>query len=225
MARPNQDSKHLALLQDYYARHRLIPSYAAISALLGFSAKTAAAALVRRLESAGYLRRTPDRRLTPTARFFELPRSVASVRAGLPEQALDTAADMVSIDGLLVQRPSRTFFVPIKGDSMRDAGLLEGDTAVCEQDRQARPGDIVVAQVDGELTIKTLLLEDDGKGNARGQRSRQESSQESSQESKKESRQGARLVLKPENEAYPILRPDPLDIIGVVTGSFRSYRR
>lgn len=195
MARPNHDSKHLSLLQDYYARHRLIPSYAAISALLGFSAKTAAAALVRRLEAAGYLQRTPDRRLTPTPRFFELPRSVAAVRAGLPEPALDTSADMVSIDGLLVHKPSRTFFVPIKGDSMCEAGLLEGDTAVCEQGRHAKPGDIVVAQIDGELTIKTLLLE------------------------------RKRLVLKPENKAYPILRPDPLDIIGVVTGSFRSYRR
>lgn len=207
MARPNHDPEYLALLQDYYARHRLIPSYAAISALLGFSAKTAAAALVRRLEAAGYLRRTPDRRLTPTARFFERPRSVAAVRAGLPEPALDSSADMVSIDGLLVHKPSRTFFVPIKGDSMRDAGLLEGDTAVCEQGRQARPGDIVVAQIDGELTIKTLMEETmPGRGRDGGKAAR-------------------RLVLKPENPAYPILRPDPLDIVGVLTGSFRSYRR
>lgn len=201
MPRPNHDSHYLAQLQDYYARHRLIPSYAAISALLGFSAKTAAASLVRRLEAAGYLQRTPDRRLTPTARFFERPRSVASVRAGLPEAALDNSADMVSIDGLLVHKPSRTFFVPIKGDSMRDAGLLEGDTAVCEQGRAAKPGDIVVAVVDGELTIKTLIEERTG------------------------SRPGKRLVLKPENPDYPILRPEPLELIGVVTGSFRSYRR
>jgi repressor LexA len=200
MARPNHDSRHLAVLQDYYARHRLIPSYSAISALLGFSAKTAAAALVTRLEAAGYLRRTPDRRLTPTERFFERPRSVASVRAGMPEAALDTCADMVTIDSLLVRKPSQSFFVPIKGDSMRDAGLLEGDTAVCEQGKEAKPGDIVVAVVNDELTIKTLMQENLGK-------------------------QGKRLVLKPENPAYPILRPDPLEIIGVVTGSFRSYRR
>ena len=199
MARPNHDAQHLAALQDYYARHRLIPSYAAISALLGFSAKTVAAALVKRLEAAGYLQRTPDRRLSPTERFFERPRAIAAVRAGLPEQVLDSAADMVSIDGLLVHKPSRTFFVPISGDSMRDAGLLEGDTAVCEQGRQARPGDIVVAVVDGELTLKTLM-EEAGKTQKR-------------------------LVLKPENPDYPILRPDPLQIIGVVTGSFRSYRR
>lgn len=195
MARTNRDPNHLAVLQDYYARHRLIPSYSAISTLLGFSAKNAAAMLVGRLEEAGYLSRTPDKRLTPTARFFERPRSLAFVRAGMPEAATDTSADMVSLDALLVKTPSLTFFVPIKGDSMMDAGLLEGDTAICERRQRANPGDIVVAFVGNELTIKTLAKERD------------------------------RLVLKPGNKAYPVLRPDPLEILGVVTGSFRSYRR
>lgn len=197
MSRPNHDPQHLAILQDYYARHRLIPSYSAISTLLGFSAKNAAAALVRRLEQAGYLRRTPDRRLTPTERFFERPRSLAAVRAGMPEEAMDTSADMVSLDTLLVHKPSITFFVPIKGDSMIDAGLLEGDTAVCERRESANVGDIVVALIGNEMTIKTLVKEHE------------------------------RYVLKPENKAkgYPLLRPDPLEIVGVLTGSFRSYRR
>lgn len=195
MARPNHDSEHLSVLQDYYARHRLIPSYAAISALLGFKAKNAAAMLIARLEEAGYVRRTPDRRLTPTERFFERPRSLAFVRAGMPEEVQDTSVDMVSLDSLLVKTPSRTFFVPIKGDSMMDAGLLEGDTAICERTQRANPGDIVVAFVGNELTIKTLVKERE------------------------------RYVLRPENKAYPVLRPDPLEILGVVTGSFRSYKR
>lgn len=197
MARPNRDPIHLAALQDYYAEHRVIPSYSAISALLGFQAKTAAAALVRRLEQAGYLRRTPDGRITPNARFFELPRSVTAVRAGLPEALTDSAADMVSLDTLLVHKPSQTFFMPIKGDSMVDVGLLEGDTAICERRQNARVGDIVVAWIGGEATIKTLA------------------------------REGGRHVLKPENQArdYPVLRPDPLELLAVVTGSFRSYRQ
>jgi repressor LexA len=194
MARPNNDIAHLSALQDYYARHRLLPSYASISALLGFRAKNAAAMLVNRLEAAGYIQRTPDKRLTPTQRFFERPRSITTVRAGMPE-AVDTAsADMVSVDSMLVHKPSATFFMPIKGDSMKDAGLLEGDTVVCERRHTATPGDIVIAFVGGEVTVKTLAKE------------------------------GSRLVLKPENKAYPVLRPDPLEILGVVTGSFRSYR-
>jgi repressor LexA len=195
MARTNRDSSHLSALQDYYARHRLIPSYSAISALLGFSAKNAASALVRRLEDAGYLRRTPDKRLTPTERFFERPRAISAVRAGMPEEASDASVDMVNLDTLLVHKPSITFFVPIKGDSMCEAGLMDGDTAVCERKQDANAGDIVVALLGNEMTIKTLLKE-------RG-----------------------RYVLKPENKDYPILRPEPLEILGVVTGSFRSYRR
>lgn len=195
MARPNNDSQYLAALQDYYARHRLIPSYAGISALLGFRAKNAAAALVRRLEDSGFLQRTSDRRLTPTARFFERPCSVASVRAGMPEVALDTSADMVNVDALLVQKPSITFFVPIRGDSMCEVGLMDGDTAVCERRDRAQPGEIVVALTPDGMTIKTLVKE------------------------------GERYALKPENKDYPMLRPDPLEILGVVTGSFRSYRR
>lgn len=194
MARPNKDSAHLSALQDYYARHQLLPSYASISALLGFRAKNAAASLVSRLEDAGYIRRTPDRRLTPTERFFERPRSITSVRAGLPEAIDNTAADMINVNSILVHKPSQTFFMPVKGDSMKDAGLLEGDTVVCERTQRANAGDIVVAFVNNEVTIKTLVKE------------------------------GTRHVLKPENKAYPVLRPDPLEILGVVTGSFRSYR-
>jgi SOS regulatory protein LexA len=194
MARPNNDPLHLTALQDYYALHRLIPSYSAISALLGFRAKNAAASLVGRLEEAGYLRRTPDKRLTPTERFFERPRSIGSVRAGLPEAVDSAAADMVSLDAMLVQKPSQTFFMPIKGDSMKDAGLLEGDTAVCERRQRADVGDIVVAFINSEVTIKRL------------------------------GKEGDRYVLKPENKAYAVLRPNPLEILGVVTGSFRSYR-
>ncbi|SFW34933.1 LexA family transcriptional regulator [Nitrosovibrio sp. Nv17] len=197
MPRPNHDPKHLAILQDYYAAHRLIPSYAAISRLLGFRARNAAAALAGRLEKAGYLRRTPEHRLVPTDRFFERPRFIGAVRAGMPEAAIDAPPDMVNLDAMLVHRPSITFLVPIKGDSMIDVGLMPGDTAVCERRHVADAGDIVVALLADETTVKTLI------------------------------RENGRYALRPENRAgnYPVLRPDPLEILGVVTGSFRSYRR
>lgn len=194
MARPNQDARHLAVLQDYYAQHRLIPSYSTISTLLGFRAKNAAAALVGRLEATGYLRRAPDNRFTPTNRFFELPRSGSAVPAGTPEALVDVPGGMVSLDTLLVHKPSQTVYVPIKSDSMIGAGLLPGDTAIVERQPTAAIDDIVVAIVDGELTVKRLIMD-------RG-----------------------RYVLKPENRRYSILRPNPLEIFGIVTGSFRSYR-
>ena len=74
------------------------------------------------------------------------------------------------------------------------AGLLPGDTVIVERRHAANEGDIVVAIVDDEYTIKRL-------GRERG-----------------------RFILKPENKAYPILRPKELEIFGIVVGSYRKYR-
>ena len=94
-----------------------------------------------------------------------------------------------------MRHPSRTTLIPITGDSMVDAGIREGDLAVVERDIPARPGDLVVAVVNNELTLKSLAVED-----------------------------GA-AILRPANPRYPIIRPgDQLDIFGVVVGLIRSYR-
>lgn len=195
MARPNRDAQHLSALQDYYAKHHFIPSYARLGVVLGIRAKSAIAVLLGRLIKAGYLTQSPDKRMLPTKKFFQLPFSESPVAAGLPVAATPDVRDMVSLDEQLVRRPSATFFVPIKGDSMIEAGLLPGDTVIVERRNTASEGDIVVAVVNNEFTIKTLAREKN------------------------------RYVLKPQNAAYPVLRPEVLEIAGVVTGSFRSYRR
>ena len=194
MGRPNEDSKHLRSLQDYYAKHRLLPSYSGISELLGFSAKNAAAALASRLKRAGYLRQTPDRRLTPTQRFFERPLASSRVSAGFPSPATEDLHDTLTLDQYLVRHPSKTVLVNVKGDSMIDAGIMPGDMVVVEKRPSAQPGDIVVAIVDNEYTVKRLA------------------------------REHGRFVLKPENKAYPVLRPKELEIFGVVISSVRKYK-
>src|SRR5204863_10214919 len=94
---------YLAALQDYYARHRVLPSYASIGSLLGLRSKSSVAALVARMKLAGYLESTPDRRLAPTRRFFA--RAVASgfVRAGLPDPVADDETDAVTLDDYLIE--------------------------------------------------------------------------------------------------------------------------
>ena len=95
-----------------------------------------------------------------------------------------------------MRHPSRTVLVPVTGDSMLEAGIHPGDRVVVERDTPARPGDVVIAVVDGEFTLKTLAVE------------------------------SGEAVLKPANPAYPILRPgERLQIFGVVVGLVRSYRR
>ena len=89
----SNDRSYLSTLQDYYARHRALPSYASIGGLLGLRSKSSVAALVARLKLAGFLESTPDRRLAPTRRFFARPLADSPVRAGLPE-AVDDGLSM-----------------------------------------------------------------------------------------------------------------------------------
>jgi repressor LexA len=152
----SNDRSYLASLQDYYARHRALPSYASIGSLLGLKSKSSVAAMVARLKLAGYLESTPDRRLAPTGRFFARALAESPVQAGQPNPVEDGHSDALTIDDYLIERPSQTVLIRVKGDSMQDAGILEGDLVVVEKTAAARRGDIVVAIVDGQFTLKRL---------------------------------------------------------------------
>lgn len=189
----SNDRSYLSSLQDYYARHRALPSYASIGDLLGLRSKSSVAALVARLKLAGVVESTPDRRLAPTRRFFERPLAASPVQAGMPNAVEDGATDALTIDDYLIEHPSRTVLVRVKGDSMIDAGILEGDLVVVEKRSSARRGDIVIAIVDSQFTLKRLDLE-------RG-----------------------RFILRPENKAYPVIRPEgALEVFGVMVGLVRK---
>lgn len=191
-----RDNDYLGSLRDYYAEARRIPSYQRICELMGFASKTAAKKLLDRLESAGFVERTPDDDAwMPTLRFFERPLAEVAVRAGAPDMIEGSQGELLLIDHYLVRQPSRTVMVPVKGDSMIDAGIHDGDIVVVERAKAAQSGDFVVAIVDDEFTLKELATE---KG---------------------------KFVLKPHNPAYPVIRPQgQLEIYGVVTGLVRRYR-
>ena len=188
-----QDDIYLSKLQDYYADNSVLPPYSTIMSLLGFKSKSAVAALVARLKLSQFLESTPEKRLKPGRRFFE--RAIFdSVRAGMPHPAGDDRNETITIDEYLVNQPSRTVLVNVKGDSMMDAGIMDGDTVVVEKRNMANVGEMVIAIVENEFTLKTLGKEKDG------------------------------YVLIPANKAYPVIRPKGnLEIFGVVVGQFRKY--
>jgi SOS-response transcriptional repressor LexA len=189
------DPSYLEKLQDYYAEHKVIPSYSVLASLWGISAKSWVSECVRRFEEAGYLDWTPDKQLKPGTRFFERRLANDTVQAGLPNPALTDGYDLVTIDDYLVRVPSKTSLVRVKGDSMIDAGIHEGDLIVVEQQPNANVGDIVVAIVDNEFTVKYL------------------------------DREKGTFVLKPANKAYPVIRPKGrLEIFGVMAGLVRRTR-
>ena len=160
MPSTNLDDRHLARLRDHYARYGALPSYAGIGEVVGFKAKNAAVKLAARLTHAGFLRSAPGGKLAPTARFFELPLFDSPVQAGaaVPVSEQD-AGELLTIDSYLIDAPSKTVLLRVKGDSMQDVGILDGDLAVVERSQSASVGEFIVAVVDGAFTLKELGYE------------------------------------------------------------------
>jgi len=125
-----------------------------------------------------------------------LRRYLCRVAAGFPSPADDHLEGPLDLNEHLVEHPAATFVVKVQGDSMAGAGIRDGDLLVVDRAREARDGSIVVAVVDGELTVKRL----------------------------RKSRRGVRLEA--ENPAYPAIvfhEGKELVVWGVVAHAIRSY--
>jgi repressor LexA len=189
------DAQYLALLRTHWKRHQAFPSMAKLCSVLGLSSTGSVFALVGRLVDAGYLERT-EGRIAPSRKFFARP-VIGPVRAGLPQPVSQEEPELLTIDDYLIDDANRTTLHRVRGDSMRNVGILDGDLVVVEHNTPTKPGDIVVAYVDNELTVKTLKLDDKGA-----------------------------YYLQPENEAFqPIVPTTSLELLGVVIGSLRRMRR
>jgi repressor LexA len=186
------DTKHLNALRVFWHDHKAFPSMAKLAQVLGLASSGGVFKVVGRLVETGYLERL-DGRIAPTRAFFSLP-VMGSVRAGLPQPEDQSAGtELVSVEDYLIRHPERTVFCRVKGDSMKDAGMNDGDMVVVERNRPTKPGDIVVALVDGEMTVKYLYP-----------------------------LQSAGWVLKPANPEYAdIVAQQSLEVLGVVVGMFR----
>ncbi|WP_415659372.1 LexA family protein [Roseateles sp.] len=131
-----------------------------------------------------------------------MPR-VGPARAGLPEPAdAGQATEALSVESFLVDRPDQTVYCRMKDESMRDAGLLDGDIAVVDRSVPAQAGDMVLAAVEGELTVKWL------RAVSKTIAARQP---------------GSSVPTAPRSD--PSIPQRSLEILGVVAGSFRRCRR
>lgn len=194
-ARSGRDVEHLAALQRHWKRYRTFPSMARLTGVLGLSSTGGVFGVVGRLTAAGYLARV-ERRVAPTKRFFERP-VLGAVRAGLPLLATHGQYESLILDDYLIDDPARTALHHVRGDSMRDVGILDGDLTIVELRAPTQPGDTVLAVSDGGMTVKTLRRGDDGG-----------------------------YFLEPANPAFePIYPETSLEVLGVVIGVVRRMRR
>lgn len=189
------DDKHLSALRTYYKRNATFPAMAKLCDVVGLSSTSSVFALVGRLTDRGYLERV-EGRIAPTKKFFARP-LLGSVRAGQPQPADQAEPDVLTLDDYLIDEPNRTSLHKVRGDSMRDAGIIEGDLVAVEHNCPAAPGDIVIAVVDNEMTVKTLRQDPCGT-----------------------------FFLEAANPAYAAIRPKTnLEILGVVVSVARRVRR
>jgi DNA polymerase V len=89
---------------------------------------------------------------------LKLPLFVSKVSAGFPSPAQDYVEQTLDLNELCIKRPAATFFVRVEGESMIEAGIFHNDILVVDRSVKPVHGDIVVAQVDGEFTVKELCL-------------------------------------------------------------------
>jgi DNA polymerase V len=129
---------------------------------------------------------------------LNIPLYLASVKAGFPSPAADYAEDGLDFNELLITHKAATYCLRVSGDSMIGAGILPDDILVVDRSLAPADGDIVVAAVQGEFTVKTLVL------------------------------RHRNIMLRSANPDYEPIRigaQEDLEIFGVVTSVVRTFAR
>jgi repressor LexA len=200
MRQSNSQQMVLSFIEQYQEENQRPPTIREIQDHCGFKSPRAVSYILEKLEAARLIiRRAHSRGVQLTkasaSAAIQLP-LFASIPAGSPDEfeageATETLRFIPTTLG--ISNPGKAFAVRVRGDSMIDAGIFSGDIVVLEH-KEAKPGDIVAALIDGEKTLKRLV-KDNG-----------------------------RVYLKAENNDYPNLDPvEKLDIQGVVVSVLRTF--
>jgi len=170
-----------------------MPSYSELTAIVGFRSKNAAFKLVERFIKREWLEKDATGRLLPGRLFQALP-VLGTVSAGSPSPADEELHDTMSLDEYLIGNREATYILKVNGHSMQDAGILPGDMLLVERGAEPRDGDIVIAQVDRDWTMKYFR------------------------------RRGASVFLEAANKDYQPIHPqEELKIAAVVRAVIRKY--
>lgn len=184
-------AEYLETLQSFYKKNKRLPSYSEMLTLFGLASKNAIHKIVKNLIDAGYLDKAMGK-LAPTGQFFQIP-LFGNVKAGFPTGA-EEDLNFMSLDEYLVDNPNSSFMLKVAGDSLEGIGIFKGDIVILEKAKEANRGEIVLALIDGEWTLK-IIEKVDGK-----------------------------TVLRSANPKYPDFYPHlSLEIFGVVRSVIRKY--
>ena len=144
-------------LEFFYEQNKRMPTYSEMMKLFSFKSKNAVFRVVEKLIEVGMVAKDHLGRLVPTTAFAEDISSVPMlglVTAGLPATVEEELLDRVNLDDLLIEKKAQTYMLEVDGDSMIAAHIEKGDMVLVERANTAKDGQIVIAEVDGEFTLK-----------------------------------------------------------------------
>ena len=140
-------------IQGFYTKNRRMPTYAEMMKLFGFKSKNAIYKIVNKMLDSGLVAKDHLGRLIPSSSFGEIP-MLGLVKAGFPSSVEEELVDTMNLEDLLIDKKELTYMLEVDGDSMIDAHIEKGDRILVEKTNTAKDGDIVIAEVDGEFTLK-----------------------------------------------------------------------
>lgn len=188
----------LDFLKNWYTRYPYPPSVREIQRGLNIKSTATVHWYLSKLQEKGYIRKDPSKpRTIEILEGAKRPRGVSipivgRVRAGQPLLADENIEGTMTLDADIVPNADETFMLRVEGDSMVGAGILDGDYVVVRRQANVLDGDIVVALLEDEATVKRFY------------------------------REASRVVLKPENPEFQPIYTTEASIVGKVIGVFRK---
>ncbi len=193
MDQPDNIYFHKEKIISFFDSKNRMPSYSEAAKLFGLKSKDSAYRIISKLVEAGVIDKDDKGKIIPGRGWGEV-KILGLVEAGFPTPAEEDLLDTTTLDSYLIKNREATFMLRVKGDSMQDAGIVEGDMVLVERASMARPGQIVIADLDGGWTMKYLR------------------------------KQGSYFYLEPANKKYkPIFPKENLQIAAVVKAVIRKY--
>ncbi len=181
-------------LSTFFAEYKRMPTYEEMKNLFDVASKNTVSYRIKKLIEEGIVEKTGNKlSLLHIGSVMRL----GTVQAGFPTTAdEDVTSELLSLDDFLIERKEATYMLEVRGESMKDAGIMEGDLVLVERGKHPRRGDIVLALVDNEYTLKYLETENN------------------------------KPVLVPANKAFKKIYPNPntLKIEAVLKAVIRKYR-
>lgn len=147
--------KYKSDIISFYEKQGRLPGYKEIMALTGFRSKNAVFKLLERFIRDDLISKDSSGRLIPKEIKGGV-RLLGLVEAGFPSPAEEELLDVMSLDEYLTPNKEASYILKVKGDSMIDAGIHPGDMVIAERRAVYKPGQIVIASVDNEHTMKYL---------------------------------------------------------------------